>query len=110
MKILVTNEQLRNIVKEQVTTKPPISVVKDGSNVSINGQKYKLQVYKLGGWKDVDVDDIKSTPNGFQVSASFWGVSKTDLVPSDTIDHIKMNVGKPEINLGGKIQKKLVKL
>lgn len=89
---------------------PELNVQKDGTNVNINGQKYKLQIFKLGGWKDVDVDDIKNTTKGVEVKASLGFISQTDLVPLDTVNVIKMNVGKPEINLGGKTPKKLVKL
>ncbi len=108
MKIVITESQYKRVILEQSTSE--LSVQKDGTHLSINGQKYKLQVYKLGGWKDVNVDYIRQTPNGYQVKASLGIFSQTDIVPTDTINVIKMNVGKPEITLGGKTPKKLIKL
>ena len=106
-----SNTNNKNTLKkiiEQSTAQ--LSVQRDGTALNINGQRYKLQVYKLGGWKDVDVDDIRQTGDGYQVKASLGMFSQTDTVPSDTVRSIKMNVGKPEINLGGKTPKKLVKI
>lgn len=98
----------KEIISEQV---PPIKIQQSGDYVNINGQNYKLQVYKLGGWKDVGIDKLNPrNDGGYDITASLGIFSQTDVVPSDTIRHIQNYIGKPEITLGGKVPKKLVKM
>lgn len=82
----------------------------DDGKILINGQKYKLQVEKpIVGWVNVNIDNIEQTNDGWRVTASKLGSHQTDIVPSDTINIIKQNLGSQEIKLGGKTPKKLVK-
>jgi hypothetical protein len=94
------------IIKEQ-----DISVQKNNDGkIILNGQKYKLQVKKgILGWIGVDIDDLIQTNDGWKVTASAAGISKTDIVPKDTISIIYKNLGQPTIDLGGKEPKRLVK-
>lgn len=108
MKILVTESQLKKIISEQT---PPLKIQQSDNYVTINGQNYKLQVFKLGGWKNVDIDKLNPRPDGgYDITASLGLFSQSDVVPSDTVKQIQSNLGKPEINLGGKTPKKLVKM
>jgi hypothetical protein len=97
---------IKGIIKEQ-----DISVQKNNDGkIIINGQKYKLQVKKgILGWIGVDIDDLIQTNDGWKVTASVAGISKTDIVPKDTISIIYKNLGQPTIDLGGKEPKRLVK-
>lgn len=109
MKVNEEINRMKSIMGLSEQTKP-LSVQKHGKYLNINGQVYKLQVYKLGGWKNVSVDNIQQTPNGFELKATLGFISQTEIVPQDTVNLIVNNLGSPEINLGGKTPKKLVKL
>lgn len=108
--ITLTESDLIRLVKK-IINEQDFKISKSGKNVNINGQNYALQVYKLGGWKDVDIDELRPrTDGGYDIKASLGIFSQRDVVPADTINLIKNNLGKAEILLGGKTQKKLVKL
>lgn len=108
MKIIITETQYSKLLSEQPA---PLKIEREGPIVTINGQKYKLQVFKLGGWKNVEIDKLNPRPDGgYDITASLGLFSQSDVVPSDTIKQIQVNLGKPEINLGGKTPKKLVKM
>ena len=96
---------MRNKLSEQLNAQK----TNDGK-ILINGQKYKLQVEKpIVGWINVNIDNVEQTKDGWKVTASKLGSTQTDIVPSDTLNVIKQNLGSQEINLGGKTPKKLVK-
>lgn len=102
------SEIFQEVVSEQVS---PVKIQQSGNSIVINGHNYQLQVYKLGGWKNVDIDKLNPRPDGgYDITASLGMFSQSDIVPSDTIKHIQNYLGKPEINLGGKTPKKLVKM
>jgi hypothetical protein len=108
--IKLTESELVGLVKK-IIIEQDIKVQKAGNNISINGVNYKLQIYKLGGWKNVSVDALSPrTDGGYDIEASLGFISKKDIVPADTISVIKNNLKKSEIELGGKTPKKLVKL
>ena len=78
--------------------------------VNINGHKYRLEVKKpLVGWMKVNIEELTPVSSGWKVTASKMGVSQTDIVPQDTILVINKNIGQPQIDLGGKQPKRLVK-
>ena len=78
--------------------------------VNINGHKYRLEVKKpLVGWMQVNIEELTPVSSGWKVTASKMGVSQTDIVPQDTILVINKNIGQPQIDLGGKQPKRLVK-
>lgn len=98
-------------VKGLASQQTPLKIQTNGPNVNINGQDYRLQVYKLGGWKNVSINKVNPRPDGgYDITASLGIFSQSDVVTSDTVKFIQSNVGNPEIMLGGKTPKKLVKI
>jgi hypothetical protein len=107
MKIIINESQLHRILSEQ------LKIQKNGNYVNLNNQSYKLQVWKLGDWRDVNIDVL--TPRndgGYDIKASLGMFSQNDVVPVDTVNLIKSYIDKQEsiIPLGGKTQKRLKKV
>jgi len=108
MNIIIWESQMKRILSEQIT---PLKIEQNDKFITINGQNYKLQIYKFGTWKNVDINYLKPRPDGgYDIKASLGLFSQSDIVPVDTVQQIISNLGKPEINLGGKTAKKLVKI
>lgn len=86
-----------------------ILVKKDGT-ISINEYVYQLNIDMGLGFTKVNVKEIKPVQNGWEIKASLGFLSKTDSVPTDTVNHVMKNLGKDEIFLGGEKPKKLTKI
>jgi len=95
---------MKNIIEQRL-----VAIPQSDGTVVINKQKYRLQIQKFGFWKDVDITEVKAEENQWMITANAFGMSKTDIVPQDTIIKIQNNLGNEVIELGGKEPKKLVK-
>lgn len=83
--------------------------VKDG-NLSINGIEYGLEVKLLLVWKKAKVQKVNSTDGKYTITASALGKTQSLEVDPKYISKIEKNLGKDEIELGGKLEKRLIKV
>lgn len=104
----------RLLKEEEPILKLTVSKTNDGM-LLINGVKYKLQVYKLFGWRDVTVTGLTPKGTTYEITAKLGPVSKTSIVPDKAIAKIERMVNQRPpaslIELGGEeTEKRLIKV
>lgn len=80
-----------------------------GGNLVINDITYKLKV-KKGLWLSVNVLNVTPIKDTYEITASALGFEEKNIVPKESLDIIKRDLGQKEIYLGGEDPKKLVKI
>lgn len=94
---------------EEINQISKISITNNGT-IIFNNLEYKLEIKTPLGWSAVSIKKIRPLSNGWEITASKLGMSKTEIVPKQTMDIISKNLGKDIIDFGGTQPKRLVKI
>ena len=105
----------KRLLKEEEDTPTNIKVSRtNDGKLLLNNIKYRLEIYKLFGWKEVNVTHIVPKNNSFEITGKFGPFTQTEVVPLDSVNKIKIALNqKPppsEIELGGETKKRLIKI
>lgn len=94
---------------EEMSQISKISITNNGT-IIFNNLEYKLEIKTPLGWSTVNIKKIRPVSNGWEITAGKLGMSKTEIVPKQTIDIISKNLGKDIIEFAGIQPKRLVKV
>jgi hypothetical protein len=115
MKIIISETQFK-LVNEQESSQ---NVKAENGNIRINN-KFLYELYiNFGGWKRAVIKKIIPITDSDgnltykiegQIGNGMLSISKTLELKYDKLLNIINNLGKPEINIGGTVEKKLKKI
>lgn len=86
-----------------------ISITNNGT-IIFNNIEYKLEIKTPLGWSNVIIRKVRPLSNGWEVTASKFGLTQTNVIDKKIMDIISKNLGNQTIELGGEQPKRLVKV